>query len=206
MNSTGKKELIMDAAMELFAKKGYHNTKMIDIAKNAGIGKGTIYEYFSSKENLFIEIIESTIFSFCQQFDHFDNEDTSNNKLCNYLQFEYNNIKTRGKSFFTIISIIMNSELNKNQSIHNIFQKFHEFRFNIIKEIIEDGITKKEFKQVNPNTAAIAALGAVNFFIALENQHHHPCHLKESLSTEKVDITELVDILLSGLKLDPTLK
>jgi AcrR family transcriptional regulator len=50
-----KKNEIMMAAMQVFAKKGLKNTKMVDIAVAAGIGKGTIYEYFRSRDTIFVE-------------------------------------------------------------------------------------------------------------------------------------------------------
>ncbi len=54
---TSKREAIMDAAIELFSCKGYHNTRMEEIAIKAGAGKGTIYEYFAGKLELFQEIL-----------------------------------------------------------------------------------------------------------------------------------------------------
>lgn len=53
-----KKDRIMEAAIQVFSRKGYHNTKMEEIAIIAGIGKGTIYEYFPSKLQLLQEILE----------------------------------------------------------------------------------------------------------------------------------------------------
>jgi AcrR family transcriptional regulator len=50
-----KKTEIMMAAMGVFAKKGLKSTKMADIAEAAGIGKGTIYEYFRSRDMIFVE-------------------------------------------------------------------------------------------------------------------------------------------------------
>jgi AcrR family transcriptional regulator len=55
------RDLILSAAMEVFAEKGYHETTVDDIAKRAGIGKGSIYRYFPSKEALFNALIESRI-------------------------------------------------------------------------------------------------------------------------------------------------
>ena len=46
-------EEILQAARELFARKGYYNTTLEEIAHHAQFGKGTIYNYFSSKEDLF---------------------------------------------------------------------------------------------------------------------------------------------------------
>lgn len=50
--------LILDAAALVFAKRGYNRTLVADIAAQADIGKGTIYEYFSSKEDLFFAVFE----------------------------------------------------------------------------------------------------------------------------------------------------
>ncbi|MGI6434113.1 MAG: TetR/AcrR family transcriptional regulator [Syntrophomonadaceae bacterium] len=54
---TGKREAIVEAAIQVFSRKGYHNTRMEEIALVAGAGKGTIYEYFNSKLELFQEIL-----------------------------------------------------------------------------------------------------------------------------------------------------
>lgn len=49
---------IIEAAARIFARKGFSGTVMQDIATEAGIGKGTIYEYFSSKDDLFFAVFE----------------------------------------------------------------------------------------------------------------------------------------------------
>jgi len=57
----------MDAALELFANEGYHNTSISKIARSAGISKGLMYNYFDSKEDLIAAIFEegmSTMFDF----------------------------------------------------------------------------------------------------------------------------------------------
>jgi AcrR family transcriptional regulator len=48
---------ILQAACELFARKGYHSTTLDEIAHHAQFAKGTIYNYFSSKEELFFGIL-----------------------------------------------------------------------------------------------------------------------------------------------------
>lgn len=51
-----KKEQIIEAAEAMFHKYGYSKTSLDDIAKEAGIGKGTIYYYYESKEDIFLEV------------------------------------------------------------------------------------------------------------------------------------------------------
>lgn len=52
---------IMNAAIELFAKKGYHATSISNIAAKAGIAKGLMYHYFKSKSDLLDEILKSSL-------------------------------------------------------------------------------------------------------------------------------------------------
>jgi AcrR family transcriptional regulator len=53
-----RREEIVQAAQELFISKGYHDTTLDDIARHAELGKGTIYIYFGSKEELFLAIVD----------------------------------------------------------------------------------------------------------------------------------------------------
>lgn len=53
-----KRTHIIHAAARVFAAKGFSGTMMADIANHAGMGKGTLYEYFASKEDLFFAVFE----------------------------------------------------------------------------------------------------------------------------------------------------
>jgi AcrR family transcriptional regulator len=53
-----KRPLILRAATEVFAEQGFAAVRVADIADRAGIGKGTVYEYFSSKDELLFAVFE----------------------------------------------------------------------------------------------------------------------------------------------------
>ncbi len=55
-----KRPRLVQAASAVFAEKGYASTRVADIAERAGVGKGTVYEYFSSKEELLFAVFEMT--------------------------------------------------------------------------------------------------------------------------------------------------
>lgn len=55
-SGTSKRERILRAAVEVFARSGYFNAKVTDIAKGAGVADGTIYLYFDGKEDLLVTI------------------------------------------------------------------------------------------------------------------------------------------------------
>ena len=61
-----KNELILEAALQQFCEHGFSASRIADIAKKAGVGKGTIYEYYHSKEEL---LLKCCIHS-CQQVDN----------------------------------------------------------------------------------------------------------------------------------------
>src|SRR5436190_19858681 len=54
-------EEIISAALEVFADRGFAATKLEDVARKAGVTKGTIYLYFENKEALFKALIRQTI-------------------------------------------------------------------------------------------------------------------------------------------------
>lgn len=54
-------EEIVDAALQLFSEKGFAATRMSDVARQAGISKGTLYLYFDSKEAIFREVVRQVI-------------------------------------------------------------------------------------------------------------------------------------------------
>ncbi|NYT03539.1 MAG: TetR/AcrR family transcriptional regulator, partial [Candidatus Methanofastidiosa archaeon] len=52
------KSRIIRESVKYFSEKGYHKTKMAEIAESLGVSKGAIYQYFASKEKLFLEVIK----------------------------------------------------------------------------------------------------------------------------------------------------
>ena len=61
-----KKERVLTAATDLFAERGFHRTEMDEIARRAGISKGSLYNYFKSKDELFLHICNLGIHGFRQ--------------------------------------------------------------------------------------------------------------------------------------------
>src|SRR5215468_9132345 len=56
-----RRQAIIDAAMEEFIARGFAATRLDDIAKRAGVAKGTIYLHFKDKESMFEELIRTAI-------------------------------------------------------------------------------------------------------------------------------------------------
>lgn len=93
-----KRENIAKSCLELFSKNGFHNVTVSSIAQTAGIGKGTVYEYFSNKEDIVLELME------CLQREY----DT---KLV-----ELSNMEVSQEKFvFTVFDIFIDNDNNHEQ-------------------------------------------------------------------------------------------
>jgi TetR/AcrR family fatty acid metabolism transcriptional regulator len=89
-----KRKSILIAATDVFSKKGFHEATIEDIARTAGIGKGTVYEYFSSKDELFIEMVKFNIQQYQYRLKHqIDMTEGFINKLDAFIGFHYDIIR-----------------------------------------------------------------------------------------------------------------
>jgi AcrR family transcriptional regulator len=53
-----RREAILDAALRIFARKGYHQTGIADIASELGLGHGTFYRYFKNKHDIAVHVLD----------------------------------------------------------------------------------------------------------------------------------------------------
>jgi AcrR family transcriptional regulator len=61
VRSTARREAILSAALDEFSTRGFEAARLDDVAKRAGIAKGTIYLYFRDKESLFQELVRAML-------------------------------------------------------------------------------------------------------------------------------------------------
>ncbi|MEE8482607.1 MAG: TetR/AcrR family transcriptional regulator, partial [Acidiferrobacterales bacterium] len=65
---------ILEAALDLFAEKGYAATKLTEVATRAGVSKGTVYLYYESKEALFQALVKEMVLPHIEQSEHMVDE------------------------------------------------------------------------------------------------------------------------------------
>lgn len=80
-----KRQQILQAALELFARQGFHATSVEQIARHAGISKGLIYNYFTGKQELLVAIIDSIFAEMDRAFPEVDPQSLSPENLENYI-------------------------------------------------------------------------------------------------------------------------
>lgn len=156
------KEKITEKSIQLFEKKGFSETSIQDIVDAIGVTKGTFYYYFSSKEELLMDIHLSYIDDVLNhQNDILLNETKScKNKLLDIVHMLINKIKNQGSSariFFREMKNLSQDRLSL------IMEKRDLFRFNVEKLIVE-GMEKGEFRSdLNASIVTFGILGMTNW-------------------------------------------
>lgn len=156
-----KKYLIMEAAVELFSKKGFEGTSMRDLASEAGVNLAMINYYFGSKEGLLEEVLQynaSYMTNILNDIIH-DDSISSIGKLDRFIDALIEKMSIK-RSFHKLWHHeIM---LNKEGHISNKIKQIISNNSITIKELIQQGIDKQEFRQVDIPLTISTLFGTIN--------------------------------------------
>ncbi|MEG1585170.1 MAG: TetR/AcrR family transcriptional regulator, partial [Anaerovorax sp.] len=132
-----KRDIIVNSAFELFLEKGYMNTKIIDIADAVGIGKGTFYEYFTSKEELLLEVLSVKVITDYSYVDAIINLDIScHDKLKAFLQFQKECISKYGSNAFALQQQLLGGDPALSHEVMKAIHAVSMHLYNCIYHII----------------------------------------------------------------------
>jgi TetR/AcrR family transcriptional regulator, repressor for uid operon len=154
---TEVKEKIVQAAITTFSKYGYDKTRMDDIAKSAKLGKGTLYLYFKSKEELFYAISENSIKELKEQLSKLfsKKEDLVHDAEKFYDQYR-NLIHDSEKVSFEMIA-----ESSRNPKLRKVLyeqrMKVYDIVIDYLRRQIEKGFFRKDM-DVNAIASGLVAL------------------------------------------------
>ena len=139
-----KRKEIALSCKELFLEKGMKVT-VSELAKAAGIGKGTIYEYFKNKEDIIFEILNLLIEEFNKDFFvKLSSADTVFEKLLIFAEFFYKDYEDLQKIYKEFLSINLTSS---NSEMKQFATKSKEFYYKVLEDILNYGIERKELKK-----------------------------------------------------------
>lgn len=153
-----KKTQILNAAIEVFAKQGLEKGKIADIAKVAGIGKGTVYEYFKSKDELFNAIENMFIGDSIAQIQRLANSNKSpTEKIEEIINYSVNMHNLMGDAALIIAEFwAQHSRGQLHGHKESLFTDMYSDFFDTVVKILDEGIKIKEFRAMNK--AGVASL------------------------------------------------
>lgn len=203
-----KKEEILKIAREIFARKGFDNTSMEEIAKKVRIAKGTIYLYFPSKHDLLIEIINFAQKNVAEGFKTvLNSRDSALNKIKKIMEI-YLDFSEKYPEYIKIFPFIHpKSDEMKNaiNNYHNKKEKTDSPLFIILK-VLEEGVLKNEFKQdlnINDETFRLWYLmtSRCMFTFFLKNINIKQNLALKEVNTDKV-LNDTIEKIISNYKVE----
>jgi len=155
---------IIEAAIQVFAREGLVKGKIVDIAKEAGIGKGTVYEYFRSKEEIFSAIEESLMDNIFQALEKIAATSLSPAKKLEAIMNKcIYQIVAMGHGLL-IVTEIWAQAGREHWHTHqpaNLAGKYDRFR-ELIVRILRQGIETGEFRPMNEDGVATLLMAFID--------------------------------------------
>jgi|TARA_B100001540_G_C15772307_1_gene626962 AcrR family transcriptional regulator len=142
-----RKIRILKGALSVFRDVGIEKTTMDEIASVSGFGKATLYYYFSSKDDVYIDIMEQGWKQLWEGIESRIVEDVGpRNKFIGIIK-KMGKIVTEDKVMYEFLFTAPNYIQDTHKQTWKTYQ---ERLYAILQSIIEDGIKKKEFVDLNP--------------------------------------------------------
>ncbi len=148
LKKLNKRKAIAKSTCDLFITKGFVNISISEIAKVAGIGKGTIYEYFTNKEDIIFELMS------CLQEDYdpklkesLEKSQSIDEKIKHLFSLYLSDhpvVKTQRQIYKEFLAVTLN---NPSTAIIEYQNNMMDKYTNILREIIENGIENGELKE-----------------------------------------------------------
>ena len=151
---------IIQAATKVFAQKGFYNSKVADVAKEAAVADGTIYLYFKNKDDLLISIFENSMDAFTSEVQKVvEGLSDPIEKLRLFIRLHLELVRLNQDT-----AQVLQIELRQSSKFMKEYAatKFRDY-LNWIALILEEGQAKGVFKKnINPTIIKRAIFGAVD--------------------------------------------
>jgi len=194
-----KRALILDAAIKVFARKGYHGCRVSDIAREADVAYGLVYHYFTNKEEILRTIFEERWSGFLELVDEIAARDTSvEDKLVSIAALMLNAYRVRPDWVKVLVLELQRTsrfaEPGQIRAVGLLFQS--------VARILRAGQEAQELRpDLDPDVACYVFIGALE--IVITSLVLDLIKIEEKASSEseyylKVART-VVDIFLRGL-------
>ena len=162
---TLRKKRIIQGALKVFNEHGIEKTTMDEIAHESGFGKATLYYYFSSKDEVFVEIMEYGWKMLWEGIETRIIEEVGPRKKFMGIVKKMGQTVTSDKVLYGFLFTAQNYiQESQKQS----WKTYQERLYAILQSIIEEGIKKKEFVNMNPGLL-MKAIGGLFHQLLISN-------------------------------------
>ncbi len=157
--SDKRKVQIINAAEDVFTKKGFNEARMDDIADETGLSKGTLYLYFKSKDELIIAILDRMFQHEFKQLETFNQDEINATnaiwKITDLLTKDILGLLRLIPIVYQFLALAF-----RNKYVQKALKKYINRYLDILTPIIQRGIDSGEFRKVDAREVAVA-MGAM---------------------------------------------
>ncbi|KGK87438.1 TetR family transcriptional regulator [Desulfosporosinus sp. HMP52] len=193
-----KEETILNAAFEVFRKNGFTNASMKDIAAEAGLGKGTLYEYFQNKEDLFIQVAKAETNHFFAEINRRISDKLSLREILNeIIKFTQETLEETEFFFkFMVFGKFFEMNCEVKQKLYEMILSSREESVNILRGKFEKGVADGILREFDWEFAA-------NFIPEMIGAY---CNFKAHIMgycwtqlQKDIDREKMIDFILNGI-------
>lgn len=156
-----RRHAIFHQVVNVFLKKGFHETSMREIADAAGLGKSTLYDYFKTKDEILVYFFEDQLNDMTAEAQKIALQNaTADVRLRKIMETYIENLQANKNLF---MRLTMESQRLKLESQKQIQEKRHVYQ-DMLRMLIDEGIREGVFRKVNSLLAArllISTMGPV---------------------------------------------
>lgn len=167
----------------------FYKAKVGDIAEVAGVGKGTIYEYFNSKDHLFEEMLQDYLNVYLADIKNVFHEDIG---IESKLKRFFLQIISFTQRHIDIMRIFSQEAWKSDNSIVHLMMEAKRQIVTMVQEVLAEAIKEGEFRPIDEKVAAITFLGGINYMVM-----YHICLHDECVTEEQID--QYIDLFIKGL-------
>ncbi len=195
-----RRSAILNAARKLFFEKGFRYVTVENIARKAELSKGSIYLYFSSKEEIYTQILLNDIDKFNKKSSLIFQNGKSAAELVMDFAFIYVDFFLNDRELFRIMMTFMlhTEDMNLAETVNQHIIEVTNNTVKIIETILQQGIEKGEFpSDINLRLSRNAMWGLLNGIISLHLFTGKEAHKEERIRSA---VKASLDIFINGLK------
>ncbi|GAA0352831.1 TetR/AcrR family transcriptional regulator [Bacillus horti] len=144
-----KKEQILTSALACFAQKGFTAATIDDIVAHSGISKGSIYNYYKSKDDIYIDLLNTNTSHYMEQItEQFSKLHSAIDKIT-FLFDHYINVDPQDEQRLGYVSVFYEFIFHstRDEDIHALVTKRKNHLLKLMKDIIEQGQQAGEVKK-----------------------------------------------------------
>ena len=159
-NWRARREAIIDTSARVFARGGYHGTGIAELCEANELGKGALYHYIDSKEELLAAIHDRVMDEVIQSADRVSTSDGSPPQRLTLLGDELLGIIARYPDH---VWVFLHEFPALTGTRANQFRKRRRSYERVVETILTDGVASGDFRELDPRLTALAWLGMHNY-------------------------------------------